>query len=74
MSEDVESLSFEEAFGELEAAIQRLEAGDLSLEEAITLYQRGMRLARHCSAALDAAELHVQELASGGDQTNAPAF
>jgi exodeoxyribonuclease VII small subunit len=62
MSEEVKDLTFEQAFGELEMTVQRLEAGDLKLEEAIALYERGMRLARHCSSALDAAELQVQTL------------
>lgn len=66
MSEDVKNLSFEQAFGELEATVQRLEAGDLVLEEAIALYERGMRLAQRCSDALDAAELQVQELSQAG--------
>lgn len=61
---DLEKLSFEEAFRELEVTVQQLEEGDLLLEQAISLYERGMRLAQHCSDALDAAELRVQELAS----------
>jgi exodeoxyribonuclease VII small subunit len=59
----VEALSFEEAFDELEAVVQQLEGGNLPLEEAITLYERGMGLARRCGQALDAAELRVQQLA-----------
>ena len=59
---DLEELTFEEAFRELEVTVQRLEEGDLPLEQAISLYERGMRLAQHCSDALDAAELRVQEL------------
>jgi exodeoxyribonuclease VII small subunit len=62
MSENVKDLPFEQAFGELEATVQRLETGDLALEEAIALYERGMHLAQRCSDALDAAELQVQEL------------
>jgi exodeoxyribonuclease VII small subunit len=67
---DLEKLSFEEAFGELEATIHRLDAdaGELALEEAIALYEQGMRLARRCSDALDAAELQVQQLAVVSDQ------
>jgi exodeoxyribonuclease VII small subunit len=64
MSNDTENLSFEQALGELEATVQRLEAGDLKLEEAIALYEQGMHLARRCSDALDAAELQVQQLAA----------
>jgi exodeoxyribonuclease VII small subunit len=63
MSDDVIKLSFEEAVGELESTIQRLEGGDLSLADAIALYERGMHLVQHCNDALDAAELQVQELA-----------
>jgi exodeoxyribonuclease VII small subunit len=59
---DLEEITFEEAFRELEATVQRLEEGDLPLEQAISLYERGMGLAQHCSDALDAAELRVQEL------------
>jgi exodeoxyribonuclease VII small subunit len=62
MSENLEQLSFEEAFSELEAAVQRLEAGDLTLEEALALYERGTGLARRCSEALDAAELKMDKL------------
>ena len=62
MSDEVKDLTFEQAFGELEMTVQRLEAGDLTLEEAIALYERGMRLAQRCSNALDAAELQTQTL------------
>ncbi|MFN2165008.1 MAG: exodeoxyribonuclease VII small subunit [Anaerolineae bacterium] len=59
---DLEKLTFEEAFRELEVTVQQLEEGDLPLEQAISLYEWGMRLAQHCSDVLDAAELRVQEL------------
>jgi exodeoxyribonuclease VII small subunit len=66
MSKEIENLSFEQAFEELGTTVQRLEAGDLALEEAIALYERGMRLAQHCSDALDTADLQVQELSVTG--------
>jgi exodeoxyribonuclease VII small subunit len=66
MGEELKELSFEQAFGELEATVQRLEAGELTLEEAIALYERGMGLARRCSDALDAAELQMEELSVAG--------
>lgn len=66
MSEEMERLTFEEAFGELEVTVQRLEAGNLTLDEAIALYERGMHLAQRCSAALDAAELQVAQLTQAG--------
>ncbi len=68
MENDLEKLAFEEAFAELANTVRRLEEGDLPLEEAITLYERGMRLARRCHNALDAAELQVQQLTVVGNQ------
>jgi exodeoxyribonuclease VII small subunit len=62
MSNDLKELSFEQAVGELDDTVQRLEGGDLSLAEAITLYERGMLLVQHCNAVLDAADLQVQTL------------
>jgi len=49
----------------LEAAVQRLEVGDLTLEESIALCEQGVGLAKRCQAALDAAELKVEQLAGG---------
>ena len=57
-----ESLSFEEAFRELEETVRRLEAGNLSLEEALALYERGQELAVLCGTYLDEAELKISEL------------
>jgi len=68
MSEDIDELCFEDAFEALEAAVRQLEEGNLTLEESIALYQRGMRLARRCSQVLDEAELQVQQLSPPGGQ------
>jgi exodeoxyribonuclease VII small subunit len=59
---EMENLSFEEAFTELEEVVQQLEAGDLTLDQAMALFERGMALAAHCNARLDTAELRVQQL------------
>jgi exodeoxyribonuclease VII small subunit len=74
MSDDVEKLSFEQAFGELEDIVRRMEAGDLTLDQAIALYERGMRLAQHCGDALDTAELQIRQLALVEGSTNADAL
>jgi len=55
-------LPFETAFSQLEDVVQRLEGGELSLEEALALYERGMVLAEHCQSLLDQAELRVTQL------------
>ncbi len=59
---EVEKLSFEEAFKELEDTVHRLEGGGLTLDESIALFERGMRLAKHCGQKLDEAELKVSQL------------
>lgn len=62
-------LSFEEALTHLEETVQRLEAGDLTLEEATRLYADGMGLARLCNELLTRAELTVTRLqTSYGEQ------
>jgi len=69
---EVEKLSFEEAFKELEGTVHRLEGGGLTLDESIALFERGMRLAKHCGQKLDEAELKVSQLVSsdrGGYET-----
>ena len=57
-----EELSFEESFEKLETTVRQLEAGDLAIEEAVTLYEEGMELARICQQRLDAVELRVSRL------------
>jgi exodeoxyribonuclease VII small subunit len=59
---EVEKLSFEEAFKELEDTVHQLEEGGLTLDESIALFERGMRLAEHCGQKLDDAELKVSQL------------
>lgn len=63
----VEELTFEEAFSELEETVRRLEAGGLTLEESLALYERGQALAAYCGGQLDQAELKVRLLAPGGE-------
>ena len=62
-------LTFEAAFQELEKTVQRLENGELTLDEAIALFERGQVLARLCDEKLEQAELRVDQLlpdANGG--------
>ncbi len=57
-----EEPSFEELYRRLEEVVARLEAGGLGLEEALALYEEGMRLARRCQEILDTAELRITRL------------
>ena len=57
-----ESLSFEEALSALEDCVTRLESGELSLEETLSVYERGQHLLGVCEDALEQAELTLQTL------------
>ena len=61
----VESLSFEEALAELEGIVKALEGGQGKLEEAVSAYQRGAALRKHCEAKLAEAEMRVQAITEG---------
>ncbi|HEX9038455.1 MAG TPA: exodeoxyribonuclease VII small subunit [Ktedonobacterales bacterium] len=61
-TEAVDNRPFEEQLDELDALVATLEEGRLPLEEALTLYERGMRLAQACQRRLDDAELRVSAL------------
>jgi exodeoxyribonuclease VII small subunit len=58
------SLSFEEALGELEALVEKMEHEELTLEESLQSFERGVQLTRTCQQALKAAEQKVDILTS----------
>lgn len=62
----IENLSYEDAVRELEAILEKLETAQPSLEETLSLYERGQALAKHCAALLEQAELRIQTL-NGND-------
>jgi exodeoxyribonuclease VII small subunit len=64
--DEIENLSFEQAFGELEGTVQKLETGGLTLEQSLLLFERGQALAAHCNTLLDSAELKVRQLSPEG--------
>jgi len=55
-------LDFESALGELEALVEQMETGELSLEDSLNAFERGVKLTRHCQSALQQAELKVKVL------------
>lgn len=57
-----QSPDFERALADLEATVDRLEHGELSLEKALEEFERGVALARNCQAALQQAEQKVEIL------------
>ena len=62
MTEDSKPVDFEGALDELEKLVERMESGDLTLEESLQAFERGIKLTRDCQQALQAAELRVKAL------------
>lgn len=67
VSPDIAALSFEDALAELEVIVRRLEEGSIKLDEAISAYERGTYLKRHCEAKLQNAQLRVEKIILGTD-------
>ena len=63
---------FESALAELETIVDALEKGDLTLEQSLAKFERGITLSRYCHDRLTAAEKRVELLTERGDLTPAP--
>jgi exodeoxyribonuclease VII small subunit len=59
--------TFESSVAELESLVETLETGDISLEEALARFERGVTLARQCQTMLQQAELRVDQLLTTPD-------
>ncbi|MSQ02116.1 MAG: exodeoxyribonuclease VII small subunit [Myxococcales bacterium] len=66
-----EPLSFEQALRQLEERVQKLESGDLPLDDALRLFEDGVALVRQCHERLDAADARVTVLSASAPDRNA---
>ena len=57
--------SFEDQLTKLEAVVERLERGDLTLDESVRLFEEGMKLSAACKKELEQAEGRIQVLIEG---------
>jgi exodeoxyribonuclease VII small subunit len=64
---DISALSFEDALAALETIVRNLESGQQKLEDAISAYERGAALKKHCEAKLAEAEARVQAIVARAD-------
>ncbi|MEJ2564631.1 MAG: exodeoxyribonuclease VII small subunit [Gammaproteobacteria bacterium] len=67
-------LDFESALKELESLVEKMEQGDIHLEDSLQLFERGVELTRHCQQALREAEQKVQILLEKGGQSEIKPF
>jgi exodeoxyribonuclease VII small subunit len=65
---------FEQALAELESLVERLERGDLPLEEALKTFERGVELTRHCQTSLKSAQQKVEILLKRGSAADIEPF
>ena len=74
LAQDPQSPQFEQALAELEYLVERLERGDLPLEEALSTFERGVELTRHCQNSLKAAQQRVEILLKRNGRQEAEPF
>jgi exodeoxyribonuclease VII small subunit len=58
----INAMSFEQALAQLTQLVERLESGQLSLEDSVAAFETGVKLSRRCEALLDSAEQRLQIL------------
>jgi exodeoxyribonuclease VII small subunit len=63
---------FESAIAELDGIVKKMEDGELTLEQSMELYERGLRLSRFCHARLEEAERRIEVLNERGELEPAP--
>lgn len=64
----VEEASLEEMFQELDGIMEQMESPDVSLEDAFSLYERGMKMIRKCNEKLDLVEKKMMVIAQNGEE------
>ena len=69
LPKDIASMSFEDALKELEGIVKQLEQGQVRLDEAITAYERGALLKKHCEQKLAEAKMKVEKIVFSADGT-----
>ncbi len=66
----LEELSYEQALQEMEELVNTLETGENDLESTLLYYERGQSLASHCLSLLDKAELKVEDVLKGENESD----
>ena len=74
MARKKQGVEFEAALEELEGLVERMEEGELSLEESLKTYERGIELSRACQKSLDAAEQRIRILSARDGETEVRNF
>ena len=60
--QDVEKLTFEQAITELKVIVEKIEEGQIPLQDSIQQYEKGMALIKHCRKILQQAEKRIEKI------------
>jgi exodeoxyribonuclease VII small subunit len=71
---DIAGLSFEDALNELEKIVRQIEDGRGKLDEAISAYERGVALKRHCESKLKEAQVKIEQITVGENSIGTTGF
>jgi exodeoxyribonuclease VII small subunit len=69
-SDAIDTLSFEEALARLEKNVKMLEGGNLTLDEAVNLFEVGNKLQAHCEKKLNEVKLKIEKISQNAAQNN----
>lgn len=70
-SKTTELPDFEKALEELESLVEQLESGELTLDQSLQQFKRGVELTRHCQGVLEQAQQVVEQLIEPDDESSA---
>lgn len=73
-SKTTELPDFEKALEELESLVEQLESGELTLDQSLQQFKRGVELTRHCQGVLEQAQQVVEQLVEPEDESSAAAL
>jgi exodeoxyribonuclease VII small subunit len=65
--QDIAKMTFEQALEELKTIVEQLETGETRLDDAISAYERGSQLKRHCEDKLREAQAKIEKISLGSD-------
>jgi exodeoxyribonuclease VII small subunit len=67
--DDISKLSFEQAIKELTAIVEKIEQGEIPLQDSLTQYEKGMALIKHCRGILQKAEQRIEKITETKPET-----
>ena len=65
-----DKLTFEQLLSELEIISKKLESQEITLEESIALYEKGMKISKNCSKMLENAKQRIEKISDDGENPN----